>query len=188
MIVRLPPVVGLSEDQFFRLCQINRDLRLERNARGELLLMPPTGIDTDDQNAEITMQLRLWAKRDGTGTAFGSSAGFTLSNGAVRSPDGAWVRRSRLDQLSADERGRFARVCPDFVIELRSSSDALRTVQAKMQEYIDNGAQLGWQIDPKNRRVYVYRPDAPVERLDDPATVSGDPLLAGFVLDLNEVW
>lgn len=188
LIVRLEPVLRLTEDQFFELCQINRDLRIERNAQGELIIMPPTGGKTGDRNAEIGMQLRLWAKQDGEGTTFDSSAGFRLPNGSVRSPDAAWVRYSRLSALPPEQQERFLPLCPDFAIELRSPTDSLSVLQEKMREYLDNGAQLGWLIDPAQRRIHVYRPQASVEVLDNPETVAGDPLLAGFVLDLREIW
>jgi len=188
LIVHLRPVVNLTDDQLYEFSQINRDLRIERNAQGELIIMPPTGGDTGERNAEITMQLRLWAKRNGEGTTFDSSSGFRLNNGAVRSPDAAWVKRSRLDALSAEERQKFIPLCPEFVIELRSPTDSLSVLQEKMREYLDNGAQLAWLIDPEQRRVYVYRPQEPVQELDKPETVAGDPLLSGFELDLREIW
>lgn len=150
--------------------------------------MPPTGTETGDRDSEINMQLRLWAKRDGTGVAFGSSTGFILPNGAVRSPDASWVVRSRWTSLTAEQRRRFAPLCPDFVVELRSPSDSLRALQDKMQEYMNNWARLGWLIDPEQRRVYVYRPGASVQELENPEKVSGEPVLPGFVLDLREVW
>jgi Uma2 family endonuclease len=188
LVLRLRPAVELSEEQFFAFCQLNRDLRLERNTAGELLIMAPVGGETGDRESEINMQLRLWAKRDGTGTAFSSSTGFRLPNTAVRSPDAAWMLQSRLEQIPAARRRQFIPACPDFVLELRSPSDRLRDVRDKLAEYLANGARLGWLLDPRARRVYVYRPDAPVERLDDPPTVAGDPVLPGFVLDLREVW
>ena len=188
VVLHLQPVVELEDDQFFELCQINRDLRIERNAQGALLIMPPTGGKTSEHNAEITMQLRIWAKHDGTGVSFDSSGGFVLPNDAVRSPDAAWVRRSRLEGLTAEQRKKFIPLCPDFVLELRSPTDSLGILQSKMQEYLDNGAQLGWLIDPETRRVYVYRPASPVEYLDKPDLLTGDPVLAGFVLDLREIW
>jgi Uma2 family endonuclease len=188
LVLRLRPAVELSEDQLFELCQINRDLRIERNAAGELLLMPPAGGGTGDRNSEINMQLRLWAKRDGSGVAFESSTGFRLPNTALRSPDASWVQRSRLEQLSATQYERFLPLCPDFALELRSPSDSLSDAQAKMEEYHANGARLGWLLDPVRRHVYVYRPATPVERLDNPDTVAGDPVLPGFVLDLREIW
>jgi Uma2 family endonuclease len=188
LVVRLRPALDVSEDQFFALCQLNRDLRIERNAKGELLIMPPTGGGTGRRNAEITWQLVDWAKRDGTGVPFDSSTGFRLPNTAVRSPDAAWMLAARYDAIPADQRERFIPACPDFALELRSPSDQLSDVQAKMQEYLDNGLRLGWLLDPEPRHVYVYRPNVPVERLDDPATVAGDPVLPGFVLNLRAVW
>lgn len=188
VVLHLKPAVELENDQFFELCQINRDLRIERNAQGELLIMPPAGGKTSERNAEITMQLRIWAKRDGTGLSFDSSGGFVLTNDAVRSPDAAWVRRSRLESLTAEQRKKFIPLCPDFVLELRSPTDPLGILQSKMQEYLDNGAQLGWLIDPETQRVYVYRPASPIEYLDKPDLLTGDPVLDGFVLDLREIW
>jgi len=188
LIVHLRPVVNLTDDQLYEFSQINRDLRIERNAQGELIIMPPTGGDTGERNSEINMQLRLWTKRNGEGATFDSSTGFRLINGAVRSPDAAWVRRSRLDALTTDERKKFIPLCPDFVIELRPSTDSLSVLLEKMQEYLDNGAQLAWLIDPEQRRVYVYRSQEPIQELDNPETVSGDPLLSGFELDLRELW
>ncbi len=188
LVVQLKPVLNLTDDQLFEFSQINRDLRIERNAQGELIIMPPPGGDTGERNSEINMQLRLWTKRNGEGATFDSSSGFRLINGAVRSPDAAWVRRSRLNALTADERKKFVPLCPDFVIELRSSTDSLNLLLEKMQEYLDNGAQLAWLIDPEQRRVYVYRPQEPVQELDKPETVSGDPLLSGFELNLREIW
>ena len=188
LVLRLRPAVDLTDAQLLALGEANRELRIERTAEGDLLLMPPDGGDTADSNAEIGMQLRVWAKRDGTGTTFDSSGGFKLPNGAVRSPDASWMLRSRLDQLTAEQRKKFVPACPDFVLELRSPSDTLADLHAKLREYLANGARLGWLLDPETRRVHVYRPDAPVEQLDDPATVSGDPVLPAFALNLREVW
>ncbi len=186
--MHLRPVVEMTDDQFFEFCQINRDLRIERTAQGELLIMPPTGGETGERNAEIALQLRLWAKRDGTGSTFDSSSGFALPNGATRSPDAAWITHSRLATLTAEQRKKFLPLCPDFALELRSPTDSLTALQAKMQEYLDNGARLGWLIDTEQRRVYVYRPQTPVEISENPETISGDPLLSGFTLDLREIW
>jgi Uma2 family endonuclease len=187
-VLRLRPALKLSEDQFFKLCQINRDLRIERTAEGELLIMPPAGGETGRGNAEINGQLWAWARRDATGVLFDSSTGFRLPNTAVLSPDAAWMLRSRYEAIPLAQRAKFIPACPDFVLELRSPSDRLRDVQTKLQEYIAQGTRLGWLLDPKRRRVYVYRPGARVERLDNPQSVSGDPVLPGFVLDLREVW
>jgi len=188
VVLRLRPALELSEDQFFGLCQINRELRIERTAAGELLLMPPAGSETGACNSEINRQLANWSRQDGAGLSFDSSAGFTLPNRAVRSPDAAWITRSRWDGLPREQRVKFAPICPDFVLELRSPSDRLRDIQDKMAEYVANGARLGWLLDPDPRHVYVYRPDAPVERLDGLDQIVGDPVLPGFVLDLREIW
>lgn len=188
VVLRLRPAINLTDDQLYELCQLNGELQIEYTAQGELVIMPPTGLESSDQESELIWQLRTWAKHDQTGVAFGSSAGFRLPNGALRSPDAAWVKLSRLAALTQQQKQRFAPLCPDFVAELRSPSDSLRALQAKMEEYIANGAQLGWLIDYQNRRVYVYRPQMPVERLENPAELSGDPVLPGFVLDLKGIW
>ena len=184
--LELRPVVDLQDDQFYEFCRINRDVRIERNAEGELLIMSPTGGETGARNAEVTMQLGVWAKRDGRGVVFDSSTGFLLPNRAVRSPDAAWISHSRLPALT--ERRRFIALCPDFVLELRSPTDDLGILQAKLCEYLENGASLGWLIDPDVRRVYVYRPETPVECIENAVELSGDPELPGFVLDLREIW
>ena len=188
LLVHFQPVLQLTDDQFYELCQLNRELRIERTAQGELLIMPPAGWETSEYNAEICMQLRQWAKREGTGTTTDSSGGFILPNTAVRSPDAAWIRHDRLATLTAEQRRKFLPLCPDFVLELRSPTDSLSVLQDKMQEYMDNGAQLGWLIDPVRRQVFIYRPDLPVEQLEKPDSVSGEPLLPGFRLDLREIW
>lgn len=188
LVLHFPPAVEMTSEQFFEFCQLNRDLRIERTAEGDIIIMPPAGGETNARNADLTMQVRLWAKKDGSGVAFDSSGGFELPNGATRSPDAAWVKRSRLATLSSEQKQKFLPLCPDFVIELRSPSDLLSTSQDKMEEYLANGAQLGWLIDPEQRRVYVYRPDADVEHLDNPTEIAGDPVLPGFVLDLTDVW
>jgi Uma2 family endonuclease len=187
LVVQLRPVLDLTVEQFFELAAINRDLRMELTAGGELIVMPPTGGQTGNRNAEITMQLRQWAK-DSTGTTFDSSSGFRLPNGSVRSPDASWVERSRLDALTAEQLDGFIPLCPDFVLELRSPTDNLNVLQNKMEEYLDNGARLGWLIDPADRRVYIYRPQVPTEQLENPEKITGDPILAGFELDLQEIW
>jgi Uma2 family endonuclease len=188
IVLQLRPAINLTDDQLYEFCQLNGELQIEYTAQGELVIMPPTGLESSDQESELIMQLRTWAKHDQTGVAFGSSAGFRLPDGALRSPDAAWVRRSRLEGLTQQQKQRFAPICPDFVIELRSRTDSLRALQAKMEEYIANGAQLGWLIDYQNRRVYVYRPQMPVERLESPVELSGDPVLPGFVLDMRAIW
>jgi len=186
--VVLQPYPEMNDEQFFDFCQRNRDLRIERTAQGEIIIIPPTGGETGNRNAELTGQARNWAKEDGTGKIFDSSTGFKLPNNADRSPDTAWVTRARLAQLSLEQKRKFIPLCPDFVAELRSPSDELEKVKAKMDEYIANGALLGWLIDPETRKVYVYRPNKPVEVLDNPQQVSGDPELPGFVLEMQESW
>ena len=185
-IIHLKPAIDITEDQFFALCQLNRDLRLERNAEGDIIVMPPTGGETGNRNAEITGQVVSWTKQDGTGAVFDSSTGFKLPNGADRSPDAAWVRRSRLAQLSREEKEKFLPLCPDFVIELLSPSDDLEEIQAKMDEYTENGARLGWLLDPKSRRIYVYRSGKRVIVMKNAEEISGEPELPGFVL--REIW
>ena len=186
--LRLPSAWRLTDALVEELCGLNPDIRLEINAEGELELMPPAMPVSGKRNADITADLTLWARIDGRGVAFDSSAGFTLPNRALRSPDASWILKSRLAELTDDQKRGFARICPDFVIELRSESDRLVALQRKMEEYIANGTRLGWLIDPRNRRVYIYRPQTPVEILDDPQSLSGEPELAGFTLDLNPVW
>ena len=178
----------ITEDQLAQLSSDNSDLRLELSAERELIIMPPAFSETGWQELELATQISNWAKQDGTGRAFGPTAGFTLPNGAVRAPDVSWIPLSRWEALSDTDRYGFAKVCPDFVIELRSQSDSLRDVQDKMQEYVENGARLGWLIDPQNRRVHVYRTGQAVEILDEPTFVSGDPVLPGFTLDLSSIW
>jgi Uma2 family endonuclease len=188
VVLRLKPVIHLTDDQLFELCQLNADWRIEYTAQGELIVMPPTGGETSNRNMEITFQLQSWTRQDQTGVAFDSSGGFNLPNGAMRSPDAAWVRRSRLAGLTRDQKQKFLPLCPDFVIELRSPTDNLKALQDKMQEYMDNGAQLGWLIDPLTRRIQVYRPQRPPETIEAPSTVSADPLLPGFALNLQTIW
>ena len=178
----------VTPEQFEELCIKYNELRLELTSTGELIVMPGTGSKTGDRNAELTSQLRVWTKKDRTGVSFDSSTIFALPNGARRSPDSSWVRREKWDILTERQQESFAPICPDFVVELRSPSDRLSQVRAKMVEYMENGASLGWLIDPFEFRVYVYKPDREVVILESPETVSGDPLLPGFNLDLMELW
>ncbi len=188
LTVRFPAVVRMTDEQFYEFCQANQDLRIERSAAGEVIIMPPTFSDTGNRNSKITAQLEVWAEQDGTGEVFDSSAGFTLPNGAMRSPDAAWIKLERWNALSDEQKASFAPICPDFVIELRSSSDTLSGLQAKLQEYIDNGASLGFLIDRQHRTVHVYRPDREPEILEHPETVSGEPELPGFGLRMTKIW
>ena len=178
----------MTEDQLLQLCSDNRYLRIELTAERELIIMPPVASEGGLQELDLVLQVGNWAKQDGTGRAFSPSAGFTLPNGAVRAPDVSWIPMSRWDALSADERRGYAKICPDFVLELRSASDSLAEVQRKMAEYMENGARMGLLIDPQTRRVHVYLPDQLVEILEGPAEVSADPVLPGFTLDLSTVW
>jgi Uma2 family endonuclease len=183
-----PLLKKLGEDGFFEFCMLNKDLRIELTSAGDLIIMSPTGGKTGIRNFELTGSFWTWTKKDGTGKGFDSSTLFTLPNGAKRSPDLAWVRNERWNQLSEKEQEQFPPLCPDFVVELRSASDSLKVLQDKMQEYIENGAQLGWLIDPFEKKVYVYRPHSAIEVLDNPQAISGDPLLRGFTLDLQSLW
>lgn len=186
--VNLPGSKSMTTEQFYEFCQANRDLRIERTANGEVIVMPPAFSDTGNRNLKIGQQLANWSDRDSTGETFDSSSGFTLPNGAIRSPDASWIKLERWNALTEQQKASFAPICPDFVIELRSKSDTLKGLQAKMQEYIDNGALLGWLIDRQNQKVYIYRPNREAEILDNPKSVSGDRELPGFVLQMAKIW
>jgi Uma2 family endonuclease len=174
----------MSDEDFWEFCARNRDLRLEMTSEGQMIIMMPVGGEGSNRNFLLTARLGAWAEADGTGIGFDSSGGFRLPNKAKRSPDASWVRRERWEALTDKQRKKFPPLCPDFVIELRSESDRLKKLQDKMEEYIANGAQLGWLIDPIEKKVYIYRPNAPVEILDHPQEISGEPLLKGFTLKL----
>ena len=180
--------IDLTDEQFFQLCQQNRDLRFERTANGELIIMPPTGSETSDRNADLTYQLRAWTRQNKRGKSFDSSGGFKLPNGAERSPDASWVKMERWNALTPAEKERFAPLCPDFVVELMSPSDSTEKTRAKMREYMDTGARLGWLINRQQKQVEIYRPNREVEILQSPRTLSGENVLPGFVLDLAEIW
>ncbi len=190
IVLRLPLGVQLTGDLLAELSSLNNALRLEKNAKGELEILPPTHGTTGNKNFGINVDFGIWARVDGSGVGFDSSTGFDLPNGSNRSPDLSWVLKSRLAELTEEEKRGFLPVCPDFVIEIRSSSDRLRSLQRRMVEYIENGVRLGWLIDPidRQRRVYVYRPGAEVEVLENPESISGDPELPGFTLDLQFIW
>ncbi len=188
LTLNLSPVVQLSDDDFYTLCQANRDLRLERTAKGELVVMSPTGGESGHRNADLTIDLGLWNRQTELGITFDSYTGFKLPNGAERSPDAAWVRRERWQALSPQQRRKFPPLAPDFLIELRSATDELEPLQQKMQEYMDNGVQLGWLINPQQRQVEVYRQGQPKETLDSPVSLSGEDVLPGFVLNLSRIF
>ena len=188
MIVRFRPVVRLDDDQLFRFCQQNSALRIEQTAKGEIIIMPPVGWEGSQRNFDLYGLFAAWSERAGGGRFCDATGGFKLPDGSMLSPDLAWVAQERLDKLTPKQRKKFLPLCPDFVAELRSETDRLSTLQKKMAGYIANGARLGWLIDPLEKQVFVYRPDAPVEHLKEPATLSGEPVLAGFTLDLARVW
>ena len=189
--ITLPPTLQLSidltDEQFFLLCQNNSDLRFERTALGEIIIMPPTGGETSNRNSELTYQLQAWSRQNNLGKAFDSNGGFTLPNGAVRAPDASWLKLERWEALTPQQRRKFLPLCPDFVVELRSPTDSVKQLQAKMQEYIDNGARLGWLIDAETRQVEIYRPNQDIEILENPLALSGEDVLPGFVLDMVQM-
>ncbi len=178
----------LSDEQFFQLCQDNRDLRLERNPKGDLIIMPPTGGETSNSNAGITAQLWLWNNLHKLGVVFDSSGGFKLPNGADRSPDAAWIPLDKWQALTPQQKERFLPLSPDFVIELMSPSDSLETARKKMQEYLDNGTRLGWLINRKTREVEIYRQGQAVEIFTNPESLSGENMLPEFSLNLTLIW
>jgi Uma2 family endonuclease len=186
--ITLDPIIQLTDAQFYQLCQLNPDLKFERSAVGELLIMPPTGGETGKRNATLISRFIVWNEQSQLGEVFDSSTCFKLPNGADRSPDVSWVRRDRWDALTLQEKEKFPPIAPDFVLELMSPSDNLKAAQTKMQEYMDNGVKLGWLINRQNRTIEVYRPDRPVEILQSPATLSGEDVLLGFRIDLKFVW
>ena len=179
--------VGLTDDQFLRLCRDNRDLRIEMTAKGELIVMSPTNPETGRKNATITARAWNWTMKDGTGVCFDSSSVFTLPNGAKRSPDGAWIPKSRWDRFAKEQKEQFTEICPAFVIELRSPSDRLADIEEKMEEYMANGARLGWLLDPIKNRATVYQPGGLPEHIDSPTVLKGDPVLPGFSFDFKEI-
>lgn len=188
MVVNLLPLAALSDGDFIAMCAANPELRLERNTQGEVLIMPPEGGESGYRGQTVGASLYNWAALNGEGIAFGSSTGFQLPDGATRSPDAAWVRRERLAVLSAEDKRRFLPLAPDFVIEVRSPTDRLPELEAKMAAYMAVGVRLGWLIDPDTRTVQVYRPHQPVAILTAPAQITGDPELPGFTLNLAKVW
>ena len=181
------PRERFTDDEFAEFCAEHPELRVEMNSEGEMIIMPPVVSEGGKRNFTLAVRFGKWVETDGTGVGFDSSTGFTLPNGAKRSPDVSWIRRERWEALTEEERNEFAPICPDFIVELRSKSDRLSTVREKMTEYIDNGAQLGWLLDPLEQKVHIYYPNAPVKILDYPAELSGEPLLPGFRLNLEGI-
>jgi Uma2 family endonuclease len=188
IVLHLDSSWQLDDEKLFRLCQANNELRIEQEKTGDLVMMSPAGGRTSSRNAALILQLGLWARSDGRGQVFDASGGFRLGNGALRSPDAAWVETSRLKAVTKSRRDRFLPLCPTFVIELRSPSDAFKPLDAKLREYADNGTRLGWLIDPVKRRVRVYRPGREVEVLERPERITGDPEMPGLILEMAEIW
>ena len=184
----IQPARRMTDEEFYDFCRLNPDLRIERTAKGEIVIMAPTGGETGYRNNDLSRQLGNWARRDGRGRSFDSSTGFILPNGAARSPDASWVERSRLASLTREQKRKFLPLCPDFVVELTSPTDTLPEVREKMGEWMENGAQLGWLIDTDNRTAYVYRPGREPERVVAPERLPGEGPVAGFTLELAEIW
>lgn len=188
LVLRAWPALTVSDDEFFEFCRQNSELRIEQNRQGEWIIMAPTGGETGSRNSEISRQLGNWARRETSGVSFDSSTGFVLPDGSRRSPDASWVLKSRLAQLTPEEKRRFLPLAPDFALELRSPSDSLADTQDKMTEYRANGVRLGWLVDAAERRVHIYRAGRDVEVLDAPETAAAGPEMVGFVLDLETIW
>ena len=188
LVIHPVPSHQMDDDQFFEFCQLNRDLRIERNAEGDIILTAPAGGSSGSANAKLTIQFGIWAQNNGTGTIFDSSTGFVLPNKAVRAPDVAWVLNKRLEALTQEQWEKFLPLCPDFVLELRSPSDPLRLQCDKMTEYMASGARLGWLLDPVKKQAHIYHPRRPVEILDNPPQLSGENIMPGFTLDLHDLW
>ena len=188
LTLKLNSVFRLTDEQFYRLCQDNPELKLEQTAAGELTIMPPTGGETGKQNSDLIIDLGIWNRQAKLGVVFDSSTGFKLPNGANRSPDAAWIPLERWNALTPDQRKRFLPLCPDFLIELLSPTDTWEAGKAKLQEYQDNGTRLGWLIDSESFRVAIYRLGQPIEVLHSPIALSGEDVLPGFVLNLSALW
>ncbi|MBC1237473.1 Uma2 family endonuclease [Nostoc sp. 2RC] len=182
VVLNLEPILRLTDEQFYQLCMANKDLNLELDAKGELIIVPPVGGESGNQEADLITDLNIWNRQTKLGIVFSSSTIFNLPNGAKRSPDAAWVKLSRWEALTVEQRQKFPPLTPDFIIELRSQSDGLKTLQDKMQEYIENGLRLGWLINPQAQEVEIYRPTHSVEVLKMPALLSGEEVLSGFEL------
>jgi Uma2 family endonuclease len=182
------PFTTMTDQQFFELCQHHPHYRFERTASGALIIMSPAGGETSRRNLSLSGQLYQWNKQYKLGVAFDSSGGFKLPKGGDRSPDASWLAQARWDELTPQQREKFLPLCPDFVIELKSPSDSISTLREKMQEYIANGAQLGFLLNPSPKQVEIYRPNQSPEILQNPKSVSADPILPGFVLDLTDIF
>jgi Uma2 family endonuclease len=188
IVLNLKPFVELSDGQFYELCQNHRDLKFERTAQGELVIGTPVGGESGSREADLISDLVHWNRQTQLGKVFSSSTCFKLPNEADRSPDAAWVAQEKWNQLTPEQQKKFPPLCPDFVIELRSESDALEPLQQKMQEYLDNGLRLGWLVNPQDRQVEIYRPSQSKRVLQNPQQVDGEDVLPGFVFDLSILW
>jgi Uma2 family endonuclease len=186
--VNLNSIIKLTDDQFYQLCRDNPDVKFERNTNGEIIIMSPTGGETGKYNIEIAADFVIWNRQTQLGVCFDSSTCFKLPNGADRSPDVSWIKQERWDTLTPEQKEKFPPIAPDFVLEIMSLTDSLKKTQEKMQEYMDNGIKLGWLIDPKTRRVEIYRPGQAVEVLQSPTELSGEDVLPGFILNLESIW
>jgi len=184
----LNSIVKLTDEQFYQLCRENPDVKFERNAKGEIIVMPPTGGETGNSKFEIAVEFGIWNRQIKLGVCFDSSTCFKLPNGANRSPDVAWIKKERWDALTPKEKAKFPPIAPDFVLELMSPSDDLADTQTKMREYMENQVKLGWLINTKAKQVEIYRQGKAVEILDLPTQLSGEDILPGFILDLKIVW
>ena len=188
LILNNPETAPITDEQFYQICVANRELKLERTAKGDLIIMPPTGGGTGKRNSDINLDLGLWNRQTQLGIVFDSSTCFKLPHGGDRSPDAAWIPLAKWESLTPEQQEKFLPICPDFIIELRSPSDSLKPLQDKMQEYIDNGSRLGWLINRQNRQVEIYRQGREKEILENPTTLSGEDVLPGFVLNPSLIW
>jgi Uma2 family endonuclease len=183
--INLNPIVKLTDDQFYHLCRVNPDIKFERNAKGEIIIVPPTGGETGKCNAGLIADFVIWNQQTQLGEVFDSSTCFHFPNGAARSPDVSWIKQERWDALTQEQKEKFPPIAPDFVLELISATDSLKETQDKMKEYMDNPVKLGWLINRKTRLVEIYRQGKAVEVLKNPKKLSGEDVLPGFVLDLQ---
>lgn len=186
--INFDSIARITDDQFYQLCRANPDVKFERNARGEIIIMSPTGGETGNYNSEINADFVIWNRRTGLGFCFDSSTCFKLPNGPNRSPDVSWIKKERWEALTAEEKQKFPPIAPDFVLELMSPTDSLKDTQDKMQEYMENQVKLGWLINRKTRSVEIYRQGLATEILESPTELSGEDILPGFVLNLQAFW
>ncbi|MDZ8067194.1 MAG: Uma2 family endonuclease [Nostoc sp. DedQUE08] len=188
LTLQLPANLQFTDEEFAQIVAVNKELRLELTAEGELIIMSPTGGETGNRNFELYLDLGVWNRQNKLGKAFDSSTGFKLPNGATRSPDASWVRIARWNALTPEQRKKFLPLCPDFAVELVSETDDVEDTKAKMTEYLANGLQLGWLINPKEKQVIIYRPNLVPEVLQSPTSLSGEDVLPGFVLNLQHIF